>query len=431
VKSRGSPEPKPVPPRSSNKVIRFQKGIRNNSRQASDSWLKRIGPGLVTGAANLDPSAIVTATVAGAVFSYSLLWVVVLCVPFLLTIFSVSGRIGTETRHGLLEILRYHYGRRVSVTAALIVIVINMAVVIADLMAVSEMFSVILNQPRMLFVAAIAFSVWYILIFHDYRKITRALVWLSMPLYLYVASAFVVSPGLRHLIAGAVTHARFQSDYIGNVVALFGSMLTPYIVLWQTSSRTDRQHQPSQADSVLATVTTGALACSIIVAAGSVLHFSQPVDLTVRQAAEALRPVVGGWGMLVFAVGIIGSGMVALPVLVASQCYDLAQAAGWKYGLSEKPWEAKRFYMLISAAMVIATLADFVHMNPVKALYWSMILAGLLLVPMLVFIMIVSNNHMIMRTANTRWQNIWLGLTTASTAVVAAVYVWQLLIARR
>jgi Mn2+/Fe2+ NRAMP family transporter len=357
--------------------------------------------------------------------------VVAICVPFLLAIFAVSSRIGTETRQGLLEILRQNYGRKVSVPAALIIITINMAVVIADLMAVSEMFSVILNQPRMMFVAAIAFSVWYILIFHDYRKITRALVWLSMPLYLYVASAVVVSPGLRQLLHGAVVHASFHPNYIENVVALFGSMLTPYIVLWQTSSRTDRLHEPSQTDSVLATVITAVLACSIIVAAGSVLHFSQSVDLTVRQAADALRPVVGNWGMLVFAVGIIGSGMVALPVLVASQCYDLAQAAGWRYGLSEQPWEAKRFYILISAAMVVATLADFVHMNPVKALYWSMILAGLLLVPMLLFIMIVSNDRRIMRSSNTRWQNVWLGGATACTAAASVIYILQEFVFKR
>ena len=144
----------------------------------------RIGPGVVTGASNLDPSAVVTATVVGAAFSYSLLWVVVLCIPFLLTLSAVTGRIGIETGQGVLDLLRAAYGRRMALIAAVMTILVNAAVVIADLMAVSEVLSVITGQPRSLFVAVAAFSVWYILVFQDYRKITRVLVLVSLPLYL-------------------------------------------------------------------------------------------------------------------------------------------------------------------------------------------------------------------------------------------------------
>jgi Mn2+/Fe2+ NRAMP family transporter len=211
-------------------------------------------------------------------------------------------------------------------------------------------------------------------------------------------------------------------DYAENIVALFGSFLTPYIVIWQTSSRSDPEHEHHQADSILSTGVTFVLACSIMLAASAVLHFPNAPDMTTRQAAEALRPAVGDWGPIVFAIGIIGSGMVALPVLVASMCFDLAQAVGWKSGLSEKPWEAKRFYVLISAAVFVAAGANYMRINPVTALYWSMILAGVLLIPTLVFILMISNDRRIMRTVNTRWQNFWLGAAAGGAAAAGLIY---------
>ena len=383
----------------------------------------RLGPGVVTGASNLDPSAVVTATVTGAAFHYSLLWVVVLCIPFLTNLFSVTARIGIETGKGVLDLVRDRYGRKVALAAAGLTITVNVAVVIADLMAVSDVLSLLTGVPRSFFVAFTAFTVWYILVFHDYRKITRMLVLLSLPLYVYVASAIMTAPPLRELVWNTfVPHIGHSSRLLEGVVALFGSFLTPYIVLWQTSSRTDPKHEPHAADSKAATLVTFILAYSIIVAAASVLHLSHPVDMTTRQAAEALRPVVGDFGTLIFALGIIGSGMVALPVLVASMCYDLAQAMGDKYGLSEVPWEAKRFYVLISISMIVAAVANFIHINPVKALYWSMILAGMLTVPIFWFILAVSNDRRIMRTTNTREQNFWIGAAAGGAGTATLVY---------
>src|SRR5439155_11475891 len=164
-----------------------------------------------------------------------------------------------------------------------------------------------------------------------------------------------------------------------------------------------------EAQSQMGTLVSTLLAYSVMVAAGSVLHLSHPVDMTTSQAAEALRPAVGGYGEFVFAIGIIGAGMVALPVLVASMCYSIAEAMGWKAGLSEHPWEAKSFYVLISLAMVVALMLNFAPLNPVKALYWSQILAGALTVPILLFILVLSNDRRIMRTTNTLWQNFWIG----------------------
>jgi len=406
------------------RVIRFPTAPPPAPQQHGWLWkLWHVGPGLVTGASDLDPSAVITATVVGAAYQLSLLWVVILCVPFLLALFSVTARIGVETRKGFLELVREHYGRGFALALTSAVIFINVAVIIADLMAVSEAFSIVLGVPRMYMVAVIAFSVWYILIFRDYRRITKALVICSLPLYIYVASAIITGPRLgellHHIFVPALAH---KPHLVDGVVALFGALLTPYIVLWQTSSRTDPAHEPHRADAYAATVVVAVLGISIIVASASVLHFSKPVDMTVLQAAQVLRPVVGELGTFLFAIGIIGSGLVALPVLVASMCYTLAQAMGWRYGLSEHPWEAKSFYLLISASMIVATLGNFININPVKALYWSMLLAGMATIPTFMFVLIVSNDRRIMKTTNTRLENFWVGAATGGSAAATLWY---------
>ena len=404
------------------RVVRFPATPQPESQPAGwNVW--RLGPGVVTGSANLDPSAVVTATIAGAAFAHSLFWIVILIVPFLLAIFSVTGRIGVETGKGLLDLVREHYGRKYALTGAILTIITNLAVVIADIMAVSDAMSILTGLSRMFFIAATVFFVWYILVFQDYQRITRALVILSLPLYLYVAAAVLAHPSIPGLLRD-VFAPRMQptSDYAENIVALFGSFLTPYIIIWQTSSRSDPEHEHHHADSVLSTAVTFVLASSIMIAASAVLHLENAPSMTTRQAAEALRPAAGEWGPIVFAIGIIGSGMVALPVLVASMCFDLAQAVGWKSGLSEKPWEAKNFFVLISAAVFLAAGANYLRINPVTALYWSMVLAGAMLIPTLIFILLISNDRRVMQTVNTRWQNFWLGAATGGTAASGLIY---------
>ena len=387
--------------------------------------LRTVGPGLVTGTANVDPSLVITATVVGAAFHFSLLWVIVLCIPFLYTVFAVSARIGYETRKGLVDLLRENYGRHLGLLCALTVVAINMAMIIADLMAVSEGMSIILLQKRSFFVACVAFTVWYFLIFRDYRKLTRILLWMAVPLFLYVLAAVLSRPNPWNLLVGTfVPHVSRGPDYVTALIGLFGSLLTPYVLVWQTSSRREQaimgDQRPNQAESHAGTFASIVLCYSIVVAAAMVLHLPSPVDMTTRQAAAALSPAVGSMGVLLFAVGIIGAGMVALPVLVASMCYSVAEAMGWPAGLSEHPWEAKRFYVLISAALFIASVVNFFRINPVKALYFSQVLAGILTIPILIFILLLSNNRRVMQTINTRSQNFWMGAVIGALLAAGA-----------
>ncbi|MGA2992727.1 MAG: divalent metal cation transporter [Candidatus Korobacteraceae bacterium] len=391
--------------------------------------LRRLGPGMVTGTANVDPSLVVTATVVGATFGYSLLWVVVLCLPFLLAVFQASGRLGFETRKGLVDLLREHYGRGAALACALVVAVINMAMIIADLLAVSDALSIILNQRRVFFAAAVAFSVWYILIFRDYRKITSVLLWFSLPLYVYVASAIIVAPSPGTVLLGTIIpHVQPSSAYAGSIVALFGSLLTPYILVWQTSSRGEHAasggERPHSFESHAGSVVSVLLSYCVMVSAAAVLHLSAPIDMTTRQAAEALRPAVGALGPILFAVGIIGAGMVALPVLCASLCYSVSEAMGWKSGLSEHPWDAPPFYVLISLSMFSAAVANFFRINPVKALYLSQLLAGVLTIPILIFILLLANDRRVVKTANTVSQNFWVGAAVGALLASGLLWLW-------
>jgi Mn2+/Fe2+ NRAMP family transporter len=235
----------------------------------------------------------------------------------------------------------------------------------------------------------------------------------------------LAAPSLRTVLQGTfVPHVRYTAQYVAAIVGLMGSLLTPYVLVWQTSSRSEHAEtggeEPHEAESHAGTFVTTLLAYSVAVAAGSVLRLPHPVDMTTVQAAEALRPAAGNFGHVLFAVGIIGAGMVALPVLVASMCYSIAEGMGWQAGLSRHPWEAKRFYVLISAAMLLATLLNFAPINPVRALYWSQILAGILTVPILLLILVLSNDRRIVRTTNSRGQNFCIG--AAIGGLLAAMF---------
>jgi len=390
--------------------------------------LAQLLPGLVSGAADVDPALVLTATVAGAAFGYSTLWVVVLCVPFLLTVFTVAARIGYQTRRGLVDLICDNYGKGFALSLAGLIVVINMAMIFADLMAVSDAMSIILDQERIFFIAFIAFLVWYILIFRDYHRITSTLAILALPLFAYVISAVMSHPPVGEVVKSALwpqLHA--GPDYTEAVIGLFGSLLTPYLLVWQTTSRREgvaAGYSFQVAEHRTGTVVTTVLCFSIIVAAGTVLRGVAFSNLTTRIAARALEPAVGDIGAVLFAIGIIGAGMVALPVLVASLCYSVSEALGWRYGLSEHPWEAKRFYMLISVALFVAGAMSYIHMNPVKALYWSQVLAGILTIPILLFILLLSNDRRVMQTVNSRWQNFWLGAAAGGLSSATLLLFW-------
>jgi Mn2+/Fe2+ NRAMP family transporter len=389
--------------------------------------ITRTVPGVIAGAADLDPAAVLTATVAGVSFGYSLGWVVLLCCPVLFTVFAVSSRIGHQTKKGLIQLIREHYGTRSAAIIALFIVAVNLAMIVGDLVAVADSFSLITTQSSYWFLAGIGFCVWHLLILGNYQKTTKALGTVALILFAYVAAALYATPSYSALAKG-IFMPKFHTNtgYMMGVVAVFGSLLTPDVIVWQTSSRRGLPPGVAQAhhtESHAGTFVACLISLSAMIAA-SHLHVADPSNLTTRSAAEALSPL-GSIGPFLFALGIIGSGLIALPILVASLCFSVAEAWGWESGLSSAPWEARRFFVLISITVFGAVFINFLGVNTVKVLYWSQVAAGIVLVPIFVYILLVSNNTRVMRTTNSRFENLWLGAAAVAMLFSNILFFWS------
>lgn len=392
------------------------------SHQAAGLY-RRVVPGIIAGAADLDPAAALTATVAGAGFGLSVAWVVLLCFPIVQSVLGVSARIGHETRLGLVSLIRDRFGRTIAYSIAGMVVAVNILMIVADLMAVSDSLSILVQQSARYFPAAVAFTVWYILNRIGYDKVTTTLSAVALFLLAYVAAAALGTHSPAALAHG-IFAPKFsgQPGYVMAVIAVFGSLLTPDVIVWQTSTKRESGATFHNEESRYGCAVAVFISLSAIIAA-SHMHIADPASMTTRQAAEALAPI-GELGPPLFALGIIGSGLVALPILVSSLCFCIAEAAGWKYGLSKEPWEARGFFVLICFILLFAVVVNYIGINTVKTLYWSQLLAGLFIVPILFFILWLSNDRRIMKTTNTRWDNFWLGGAVGGMIVANVVFLW-------
>ncbi|HEU5415646.1 MAG TPA: divalent metal cation transporter, partial [Candidatus Angelobacter sp.] len=388
---------------------------------------RKLLPGVISGAADLDPAAVLTATVAGAGFGYSLGWVVLLCIPVLHTVFAVSSRIGQETSRGLIDLVREQYGQHKAIVLAALILVVNLAMIIGDIVAVADSCSLVTGQPRVYFLAAIAFIIWYLLIIGNYQKTTKALGLISLILISYVVAAWHVSGSLLSVASGVLI-PRIQSSqaYTMAVVAVFGSLLTPDVIVWQASSRRGLPEGVAQAhvsESHAGTFVACVISLSAMIAA-SHLSVADPSGMTTRTAAEALAPF-GQLGPFIFSLGIIGSGLIALPILVASLCFAVSEAFGWESGLSMPPWRARFFFVMISVTVFVAVTIDFFGINTIKVLYWSQVLAGIVLVPIFLCILFISNDRRLMRTTNSYLQNFWLGCAAGGMVMSNLLFLWS------
>ena len=386
----------------------------------------RVLPGIIAGAADLDPAAVLTATVAGASFGYSLGWVVLLSIPVLFHIFSVSSRIGQQTGKGLVQLIRSNYGRKAAITMAALVVAVNLAMIIGDIVAVGDSLSLITTFPRMYFLALIGFTVWYVLIVGNYRKTIKLLGTLTLILIAYAVAAYHVTESFTGLAKGILLpRVQLNTGYLMGVVAVFGSLLTPDVIVWQTSSRRGLPEGVAQAhvsESHAGTFVACMVSLCAMIAA-SHLHVADPSNMSTRMASEALD-TFGYVGPVLFSLGIIGSGLIALPVLVASLCFSIAEAFDWKSGLAFVPWEARLFYVTISVTVFVTVSIDMFGINTVKVLYWSQVLAGIVLVPIFAYILLISNNPKVMRTVNTRMENLWLGFAAVGMLISNLLFFW-------
>jgi len=374
-------------------------------------WLRKLGPGLITGAADDDPSGIATYSQAGAQFGFNMLWTVLFTYPLMVGIQVVSARIGRVSGHGLATNIRRHYPAWLLYSVVGLVMVANTINIGADVSAMGEALRLIAGGPAQLY--AVVFGVISLLlqVFIPYRRYVRILKWLTLALLAYVATAFVVQiPWSQVLAKMLAPRMSWKPEYVTTVVAVFGTTISPYLFFWQASQEVEDQladerarpliHAPAQADANLRRIKidtgigmgfSNLVAFFIILTTAVTLNLHGVTDIqTSAQAATALRPIAGDFAFVLFSAGIIGTGLLAIPVLGGSSAYAAAGAFRWRNSLERAPMQAKRFYGIIAVSTLVGIGLGFTEIDPIKALYWSAVINGVVSVPIMALMMLMA-----------------------------------------
>ena len=378
----------------------------------------RLGPGLITGAADDDPSGIATYSQAGAQFSFGLVWTLFLTTPLMIGIQMLSARIGWATSEGLATNIAKICPRWLTLTLVGLLVVANTINIAADVGAMAEALKLIVGGPQALYVLAFGALCIAVQVFFSYESTVRILKWLTLTLFAYVAVVLAVQvPWQRAIVESAqpwafVPAGASAKDYAAMIVAVLGTTISPYLFFWQATQEVeDNRRRPEahalrhhkayasehlsriQQDTVVGMGVSNLVALCIVVATAVTLHEHGVTDIeSSAQAAEALRPVAGEFAFLVFGLGIVGTGLLAVPVLAGSAAYAVSELFGWKAGLSRGFHEARGFYSIIIAATGIGTGMSVLDIDPMKALVVSAIVNGVISVPIMVVLMMIGQS---------------------------------------
>ena len=389
--------------------------IRDPIKQPSrPKLLEVMGPGLITGASDDDPSGIATYSQVGAQFGYGLAWTLLFSYPLMAAIQEISARIGRVTGYGVAGNLRRHYPRWLSTSVVAMLMTANVINLGADLGAMGAALKLLISGPALLYVCLFGLLSITLEVFTRYARYVSVLKWLCLSLFSYVICAFVVEVPWREVGWATIWPPLSASpDYLVAIVAVMGTTISPYLFFWQAEQEVEDQrerpgahpltHAPWEAkseftririDTSLGMALSNVIAFFIVVTTAATLHAHGMTDIqTSGQAAEALRAVAGPFTFVIFAAGIIGTGLLTVPVLAGSAAYAVGELLSWRVGLARLPLRAKAFYGVIAAATLIGVALNFTHIDPVKALYWSAVLNGVVAVPVMMAMM-----HLSMRT---------------------------------
>jgi NRAMP (natural resistance-associated macrophage protein)-like metal ion transporter len=409
-------------------------------------FFKSLGPGLVTGAADDDPSGIATYSQVGAQFGYALAWTMLFTYPLMAVIQAISARIGCVTGHGIAQNLRRHYSPWLLRAVVLLLVVANVINLGADLGAMGAALGLLVGGPQHLY--TVLFGVVCIVLetFISYARYAAVLKWATLCLFAYVAVVFATHvPWGAALYSTLVPHLVFDAPHAMAMVAVLGTTISPYLFFWQAGQEVEelrRRHvkalcvAPRSAGPELARIRidtmvgmgiSNLIALFIIFATAATLNASGVTDIqTSSQAAEALRPIAGVFTFALFAAGIIATGMLAVPVLAGSAAYGVTEAFGWKEGLDRLLNEATSFYAVIAVATLGGVALNFTSLDPVKALYWSAVVNGVLAAPLMAVMMVIAMNRRIMGSLTLPRPMLVLGwLATGAMALATIGFLWM------
>ncbi|MCX7056509.1 MAG: Nramp family divalent metal transporter [Proteobacteria bacterium] len=424
-------------------MVNFLKNIANDPR------LKKLGPGLITGAADDDPSGIATYSQAGAQFGYSMLWTVVFTYPLMAGIQMVSARLGCITGRGLAANIKVAFPRSVLYAIVGLLLVANTINIAADIAAMGEALRLLLGGSAHVYSVTFGLLCLTLQVFLSYATYVRYLKWLTLTLLSYVAVIFTVHVHWAEVLREvAIPRFVLDHDAVTIVVALFGTTISPYLFFWQAAQEMEalrtvavreggvellphvaavaRRHlRRIRWDTLLGMGFSNVVAFFIIMSTAATLHVAGITDIrTSAEAAEALRPLGGSMAFLLFSLGIIGTGMLAVPVLAGSAAYAVTECFDWQSGLDMKLHEAKKFYGIIAFATVGGVVLNFTHLDPMRALLWSAVMNGVIAVPIMVVMMMLASRSDIMGSfvipARLRWLG-WVATLVMAATVVAMV----------
>jgi NRAMP (natural resistance-associated macrophage protein)-like metal ion transporter len=425
---------------------------RQRDQHKGPGWrrlLHVLGPGLITGASDDDPSGIATYSQAGAQFGYTMSWVMLFSWPLMAAIQEISARIGRVTGKGIAANLREHYPPwllRAIVSLLLIANFINLG---ADLGAMGDALRLVVGGPRGVYVILFAALCTVLEIYSSYERYVTILKWMTLSLFTYVAVAMTVGvPWGTVALNTLVPHVLWQQDYVVVIVAVLGTTISPYLFFWQASEEAEDERvnsaehalvdAPEEApeqirrieiDTYVGMGLSNLIAFFIIVTTAATLNAHGITDVqTSEQAAQALRPLAGEFAFFLFALGIVGTGLLAIPVLAGSAAYALAEAMGWQAGLARQPQDAKRFYATIVAGTLVGVAINFVNIDPMKALFWTAVINGIVAVPLMVLMMLMTMRREVMgqfTLPRPLWAIGWLSTAAMAAAVVTMFATWS------
>ncbi len=412
---------------------------------------KTLGPGLITGAADDDPSGIATYSQAGAQFGFELGWTLVLTYPMMVVIQAISARIGRTTGLGIAGNVRQHHSRWLLYALIGGLFFANLCNIGADLGAMAEASRLLVPAiPNWFFLALFALISAAGQVFMQHKRYVAVLKWLTLSLFAYFAVLVVVKVNWGELLQGLfIPHWHSDKNFWLMVAAILGTTISPYLFFWQASAevediktepiRVALRRRPAQGadalmrirlDTLVGMGVSNLVALAIMATAATTLHHSHTQDLqSAAQAAAALKPLAGEFAFALFALGIVGTGLLAVPVLAGSAAYALGEAREWPVGLSRQPQQAKAFYGTIAVATLLGALANFAHISPIKALVWSAVLNAVTAAPIMVLLMKMSSNRQIMKEFVISRRSRILGwLATAMMTLASAGFIASLVL---
>lgn len=402
--------------------------------------VKTLGPGLITGASDDDPSGIGTYSQAGAKYGFATLWMIPAMLPMVTAVQYMCAKIGLVTGHGLAGVLRERYPR-VLYPAVIALVIANTLNAGADIGAIAAAINMLVPIKAIVFIVPVSLGIIGLQVFGSYSLIEKVFKWLTLALIAYIGAALFARPDVIGVLAGTlVPTIRLDPAYIGILVALLGTTISPYLFFWQASQEVEeqisigrrhlRQRQGASRfelkyallDTMAGMAFAEVVAYAIIVATGATLFAAGKTDIgSATDAAQALRPLAGDASALLLAVGLVGAGVLAVPVLTGAAAYGVSEAFGWRSGLERKITRAPQFYAVIIAATLVGMVIAILDVNPITALVLSAEINGLVAAPLLVLVMLVSNNRAAMgERTNGRLLNV-VGWVTTIVMGVAAI----------